>query len=367
VWLTTALTYNVRTFAAGPDRMQQAERVVIGVVCLDRATGKQIYFKELFSVDDPPAVNLLNSYATPTPVVEPGRLYCDFGTFGTACLDSESGEVIWKRELPLKHFQGPGSSPALHENLLILVRDGGDQQYITGLDKATGKTVWKSDRPPLSTPVPMFRKSFSTPLVFEAAGRMQMVVPGAQWFVSYEPETGDEIWRVDDGKGETVAPRPVYGAGLVYVSTGVYGGKPQLWAIRVDGQGDVTQSHVAWKLPNSIGFMASPLLLGRELYLLSDETFLTCVDALTGEIVGKARVGGNFAASPVYAEGRIYCFGREGKTVVFEADRALPVLAENQLDGPVFASPAIVHSAIYLRTDSHIYCLASDPTTTQPK
>ena len=365
VWLTTALVSNVRTFAAGPDRMQQAERVLIGVVCLERATGKQLYFKELFSVDDPPAVNLLNSYATPTPVVEPGRLYCDFGTFGTACLDSDSGEVLWKRQLPLEHFQGPGSSPALYQNLLILVRDGGDQQYITGLDKATGKTVWKSDRPPLSTPVPMFRKSFSTPLVFEAAGRMQMVVPGAQWFVSYEPATGDEIWRVDNGKGETVAPRPVYGAGLVYVSTGVYGGKPQLWAIRVDGQGDVTKSHVAWKLPNSIGFMASPLLLGRELYLLSDETFMTCVDALSGEIVAKVRAGGNYAASPVCAEGRIYCFSREGKTVVFQADRSLPVLAENQLDGPVFASPAIVNSAIYLRTDSYLYCLAS-PVTPVP-
>jgi hypothetical protein len=340
--------------------MQQAERVVIGVVCLERATGKQLYYTELVPVDNPPAVNLLNSYATPTPVVESGRLYCDFGTFGTACLDSDSGEVLWKRQLPLEHYQGPGSSPALYRNLLILVRDGGDQQYVTALDKETGKTVWKSDRPPLSTPVPIFRKSFSTPLVFEAAGKVQMVVPGAQWFVSYEPATGNEIWRVDNGKGETVAPRPVCGAGLVYLSTGVFSGKPQLWAVRVDGQGDVTQTHVAWKLPHSIGFMASPLLVGRELYLLSDDGFVTCVDALSGEILGKARAGGNYAASPVCAEGRIYCFSREGKTVVFRADRELAVLAENQLDGPVFGSPAFANSAIYLRTDRHLYCLTSE-------
>jgi hypothetical protein len=360
IWLTTALTTNVRTFAAGPDRMQQAERVVIGVVCLERATGKQLYYTELVPVDNPPAVNLLNSYATPTPVVESGRLYCDFGTFGTVCLDSDSGEVLWKRQLPLEHYQGPGSSPALYKNLLILVRDGGDQQYVTALDKETGETVWKSDRPPLSTPVPIFRKSFSTPLVFEAGGKVQMVVPGAQWFVSYEPATGNEIWRVDNGKGETVAPRPVCGAGLVYLSTGVFSGKPQLWAVRVDGQGDVTKSHIAWKLPNSIGFMASPLLVGRELYLLSDDGFVTCVDALSGEILGKARAGGNYAASPVCAEGRIYCFSREGKTVVFRADRELAVLAENPLDGPVFGSPAFAHSAIYLRTDSHLYCLSSE-------
>ena len=360
IWLTTAQETNVRTFAAGPDRMQQAERVVIGVVCLERATGKQLYYKELFSVDNPPAVNLFNSYATPTPVVESGRLYCDFGTFGTACLDSDSGEVRWKSQLPLEHYQGPGSSPALYKNLLILVRDGGDQQYVAALDKETGKTVWKSDRPPLSTPVRMFRKSFSTPLVFEAGGQVQMVVPGAQWFVSYQPETGQEIWRVDNGKGETVAPRPVYGEGLVYLSTGILSGKAQLWAVRVDGQGDVTKSHVAWKLPSSIGFMASPLLLGRELYLLGDESFVTCVDAVSGEVLGKVRAGGNYAASPVYAAGRIYCFSREGKTTVFGANKELTVLAENPIDGPVFASPAFSNSAIYLRTDSHLYCLSSE-------
>lgn len=360
IWLTTAAETNVRTFAAGPDRMQQAERVVIGVVCLDRATGKQLYYTELFPVDNPPAVNLLNSYATPTPVVEPGRLYCDFGTFGTACLDSNSGEVLWKRQLPLNHIQGPGSSPDLYRNLLILVRDGTDQQYVIALDKQTGATIWKTDRPPLRTPVPIFRKSFSTPLVFEAAGKVQMVVPGAQWFVSYEPDTGKEIWRVDNGKGETVAPRPVYGEGLVYVSTGVLSGKAQLWAVRVDGQGDVTSTHVAWKLPSSIGFMASPLLLGRELYLLSDDGFVTCVAAQTGEILGKARIGGNYAASPVYAEGRIYCFSREGKTVVLRADREMAVLAENSLDGTVFASPAFVDSAIFVRTDDSLYCLTSD-------
>jgi outer membrane protein assembly factor BamB len=150
---------------------------------------------------------------------------------------------------------------------------------------------------------------------------------------------------------------------LVFLSTGVFGGKPQLWAIRVDGRGDVTKTHVAWKLPSSIGFMASPLLVGRELYLLSDDGFVTCVAARTGEILGKARAGGNFAASPVWAEGRIYCFGREGKTVVLRADRELTLMAENQLDGLVFATPAFVESTIYLRTDSHLYCLATLPGT----
>ena len=361
VWLTTALETNIRTFAEGPDRMQQAGRVVIGAVCLERATGKQVYHADLFPLDNPAPVNLLNSYATPTPVVEPGRLYCDFGTFGTACLDSATGQVLWKRQLPVDHHHGPGSSPVLYKNLLVLVRDGRDQQYVIALNKQTGETAWKTDRPPMSTPIREFRKSFSTPLVFEAAGRVQMVVPGAQWQVAYEPETGKEIWRVDDVKGETVAPRPVYGHGMVYVSTGVLGSRAQLWALRVDGQGDVTKTHVAWKLPTPIGFMPSPLLVGRELYLLSDDGFVSCVDAVSGDLLGKCRVGGTYAASPLHAEGRIYCFSREGKAVVLRANKELTLLAENQLEGPVFASPALVDSAIYLRTDSHLYCLSLEP------
>ena len=361
IWLTTAIETGLRTYAEGPDQLQQAERVVIGVICLDRATGKQLYQADLFPVEHPAPVNLLNSYATPTPVVEPGRLYCDFGTFGTACLDSDTGQVLWKRQLSLDHHQGPGSSPILDKNLLILVRDGRDQQYVTALNKQTGETAWKTDRPPISSPIREYRKSFSTPLVFEAAGRRQMVVPGAQWLVAYEPETGKEIWRVDDVKGETVAPRPVYGRGLVYLSTGIINGRAQLWAVRVDGLGDVTSTHLAWKLPTPIGAMPSPLLVGRELYLLNDDGIVSCVDALSGEVLGRCRTGGNYAASPVHAEGRIYCFNRQGKTVVLGANKELKVLAENHLDGPVFASPALVGSAIYLRTDSHLYCLSAEP------
>jgi outer membrane protein assembly factor BamB len=359
IWLTTALETNVRTFTEGPSQMQQAERVVLGVVCLEKSTGRQLYYADLFSVTNPTAVNSLNSYATPTPVVEKGRLYCDFGTFGTACLEADTGRVLWQVRFPLDHAHGPGSSPVLCGNLLVLVRDGRDQQYVVALNKTTGETVWKSNRPPLDTPVPEFRKSFSTPLVVEVEGRMQLVSSGAQWLVAYEPETGKEIWRVNDLKGESGAPRPVYGRGVIYFSTGVLNGRPQLWAVRANGHGDVTQSHVAWKLMALLGFMPSPLLVGSELYLLNDEGFISCVDAEDGRVLGKARLGGNYAASPVYADGHIYCCSREGKTTVLEAGPGLKVLAENQLDGPVFASPAFGGAAVYLRTDSHLYRVSS--------
>ena len=356
IWLTTALETGLRTFTEGPSQMQQADRVVLSVVCLDQGTGELRYQSDLLTVTNPPPVNSLNSYATPTPVVENGRLYCDFGTFGTAALDTATGKPIWTRQFALDHAHGPGSSPVVCGNMLILVRDGRDQQYVVGLDKRTGETVWKCNRPPLDTPVPEFRKSFSTPLVIEADGRTQVVAPGAQWLVSYEPQTGSELWRVNDLKGESGAPRPVYGRGLLYFSTGVLGGRPQLWAVRTsEAHGDVTATHLAWKQSTLLGFMPSPLLIGTELYLLNDDGFLSCLDAATGEALGKARLGGNHSASPTFAEGRIYCFSREGRTVVVEANRGMRVVSENRLDGPVFASPAIVDDGLYIRTDSHLF------------
>jgi outer membrane protein assembly factor BamB len=358
IWLTTAMETNVRTFTEGPSQMLQAERVVLGVVCLDQRTGQQLYSAEVFSVTNPAAINSLNSYATPTPVVEKDRLFCDFGTFGTACLAADTGQVLWKREFQVDHAHGPGSSPVLCGGLLVLVRDGRNQQYVVALNQVTGETVWKSNRPPLDTPFPEFRKSFSTPLVVEVDGHKQLLSLGAQWLVAYEPETGKEIWRVNDLKGESAAPRPVFGRGVVYFSTGVLDGRPQLWAVRTNGRGDVTESHVVWKLTALLGFMPSPLLFGSELYVLNDDGFLHCLDAADGKVLGKARLGGKYAASPVYADGRIYCFSREGKTTVLEAGSGLKILAENQLDGPVFASPAFGGSALYLRTDSHLYCVS---------
>ncbi|MFI5382074.1 MAG: PQQ-binding-like beta-propeller repeat protein [Tepidisphaerales bacterium] len=358
IFLTTAVETNIRRFSEGPDAMQQAERAVIGAVCLDRATGKLIYHVDLLPLEKPGAINWLNTYATPTPVVEPGRLYCDFGAFGTVCVDSATGRILWQRSLPVDHHHGPGSSAIVHKNLLILVRDGRDQQYLAALDKQTGVTVWKTSRPPLRTPIAEFRKSFSTPLIFEAAGRTQMVVAGAQWLVSYDPETGKELWRADDGNGETAAPRPVFGNGLVYLTTGVLGSaRPQLWAIRVDGQGDVTKTHVAWKLSTQVPMVSSPLLVGQDLYIVSDDGIIACVDALTGQVLNKHRAGGSHYASPTFAEGRLYFFNRDGKATILEAGKELKPLAENQLDGPLFASPAFVDSAIYIRTDTHLYCV----------
>src|SRR3972149_772770 len=241
IWLTTAVETATATRAEGAEQMQVAAQVLLGAVCLDRAGGKLLYHKELFRPQKPDPVHGLNSYASPTPVVERGRLYCDFGDFGTVCLDADTGETLWSRRLPVDHKLGPGSSPVLYGDLLLVVRDGRDAQYVAALDKNTGETVWKTDRPPIEADAGDFKKSYSTPLVIDVEGRPQAIVPGAQWVVSYDPATGKPIWQVSHSAGYTLAPRPVFGHGLGYICTGGY--VAQLWAIRGDGPGDGTGTH----------------------------------------------------------------------------------------------------------------------------
>jgi len=253
----------------------------------------------------------------------------------------------------LDHQVGPGSSAVLWQNLLVLVRDGRDAQFVTALDKETGRTVWKTDRPPIAASSGNLKKSFVTPLLVRAGGRSQLISPGAHWVVSYEPGTGKEFWRVRHGEGFSIGSCPVFGHGLVCFSTGCM--KPQLWAVRVDGEGDVTGTHVAWKTPRQVPVMSSPVLAGDELYWVSDDGLASCADARSGQVHWQERLGGSHLASPLCAEGRLYFFNRDGKTTVLKAGKTFEVLAENPLEGPLVATPAVVDRAIFLRTDTSLY------------
>ena len=358
IWLTTAIEQGVQRTRIGPDDMQTAEHVSLQALCLERVDGRILWQTTLFDVDKPDPVHWLNSWATPTPVIEPGRFYCDFGTFGTACLDSETGKVVWQTRLPLDHQVGPGSSPVVYRNLLILVRDGRDAQYVTALDKTTGKPVWKTDRPPLQASSPNLKKSFSTPLLIHAAGRTQLVSTGPQWVVAYDPATGSEIWRGRHGQGFSIGTCPAFGDGLVFIGTGCM--KAQLLAVGVDGQGDVTDTQVRWKSLRQIPIMSSPVLAGADLYWVSDEGMATCADPRTGDIFWQERLGEPHLASPLSAEGRIYFFGQAGKTTVVKAGRQFDKLAENRLDGTVIATPAVADNALFLRTDTHLYRIGKE-------
>lgn len=339
------------------------------VLGVDAATGEVRFDEHLFHSADPEPLGngaSMNCYATPSSVIEPGRVYVHFGSFGTAALDTADGRVLWKRDdLPCRHYRGPASSLVLFENLVILTMDGVDQQYHVALDKKTGATVWRTDRSVAwndeHVPGQMardgdLRKAHSTPLIVNTGDKLQMLSAGAKAAYGYDPRTGRELWRVQYPDW-SAAPRPLFARGVAFIVSGL--SKGELLAVKTDGEGDVTDTHVLWRLKTHVGKYASPILVDGLIYTAAAESFLTCLDAMTGEVIWTERVGGKHAASPVYADGRLYFFSQEGKTTVLRPGRAYEVLATNQLDDGFMASPAVSGKAFFLRTKTHLYRIES--------
>lgn len=339
------------------------------VIALDAATGKIRYHEKVFHSDNPEPLGngaSMNCYATPSSVIEPGRVYVHFGSFGTACLDTSNGAILWKREdLPCRHYRGPASSLVQFENLIILTMDGADLQYHVALDKRTGKTVWKTNRsvawndehvPGQMAKDGDLRKAHSTPLIVEAAGSIQMLSAGAKAAYAYDPRTGKELWRVQYPDW-SAAPRPLYDKGLAFIVTGL--SKTELLAIKTSSEGDVTDSGIAWRLRTHIGKYASPILVDGLIYTAAEESFLTCLDAATGQTIWTERIGGKYAASPIYADGRLYFFSQTGTALVLKPGRSCEVLATNTLADGFMASPAASGKAFFLRTKSHLYRVES--------
>ncbi len=351
VWLTTATTDGHDFFA----------------ICVDAETGEIRFNERLFHADNPePLGNPMNCYASPSPVIEPGRVYISFGSYGTACLDAKAFKVLWTRtDLPCRHYRGPGSSPILFENLLVLTMDGVDVQYLVALDKATGRTVWKTDRTANWDDLDEdgkprdegdLRKAYGTPIVVDVNGTRQMLTVGARAVYGYDPTDGRELWKVQN-PGFSGAASPVYGQGLAYMVTGF--GKTELLAIRPDGRGDVTDTHVAWKTGNQVPQTPSPVLVGDLFFMINDTGTVTCLEAATGQQVWRQRIRGNFAASLLYADGHIYCFNQEGRTTVFNAAREYQALSTNVLDAGFMASAAVWGKSLILRTKEHLYRIES--------
>jgi outer membrane protein assembly factor BamB len=336
----------------------------LSVVCIDKKTGKVLYNKQLHTIALPQYCHPFNSYASPSPVAEAGRLYVSFGSPYNACLDTETGEVIWQRtDFVCNHFRGPGSSPFLYKDRLILNFDGSDQQYVVALNKETGETVWRTDRTvdyddidPETGKIQRqgdWRKAFSTPIIAEVDGRDVLVSLGSKAIYAYEPMDGKELWRADFADSHSGACRPVFAHGLIYapIGSGV-----ELWAIQPDGKGVVTDSHVAWKHKRAaVPRRSSILVLDDLIYMVNDNGVAACVDAHLGKLIWKKRLGGNFSASIIHADGRIYFLDQEGKATVVKAGRDYEVLAENELDEGFMASPAVSGDALFLRTRTHLY------------
>jgi outer membrane protein assembly factor BamB len=317
------------------------------VLSVDAASGELTRNVEVFRSERPPYKHEKNSYASPTPVLAEDRVYVHFGVMGTAALDLE-GRVVW-RNTDHRFFEdvhGSGGSPVLWRNLLIFNCDGAESQYVAALDASTGRTVWR-------TPRNAYRFSFSTPLLIpRGESGQQLVSTGADMAAGYDPATGRELWRIKF-EGFSVVPRPVYGNGLVYLTTGFYG--PLLLAIRPDGQGDVTSTHIAWRVNRGVPLISSPLLDGERIYMVSDNGVVSCINALNGSELWRQRLRGTYSASPVLADGRVYFLNETGETTIVQSANQYVEVARNQVEGETLASLAFGDGAIFLRSDTALY------------
>ena len=342
IWLTTAVDSN-RSLRA---------------VCVDRRTGRLLHDVGVFRINVPGGIHPKNSHASPTPVLVDDHVFVHFGAHGTACL-SRNGRIVWKTRLPYYHHHGPAGSPVVVDGLLVVACDGftepfydqvvrsgiSEHQFVVALDRRSGQIGWK--RPRIDG-----RHSYATPLTIVVNGKTQIVSPGGDRVVAYDPETGDEIWWCRY-TGYSIVPRPVFGCGMVFVCTGY--DIPTLVAIRPDGQGDVTDTHVEWSLRKGAPLSPSPLLIDDELYIVNDKGIACCLDAKTGEKHWRRRLNGNFSASPVFADGRIYFQNEIGTTYVVAPGTRFRKLATNRLGKQTLASMAIAGNSIFIRTDRDLY------------
>ena len=336
MWLTTAT----------PVKRDTSLRLM----AFDVDTGRAALDVEVFKAAGAMLLNAKNSFASPTPIIEGDRVYVHFGADGTAAL-STSGDIVWKTKFYYESQHGNGGSPELVGDLLILNCDGFDQAFVVALDKRTGKTRWRTDRREPHS------QAYSTPLLIHTGDRDELVSVGAYTASAYDPQNGKEIWRVGYPDGFSNVPRPVYGDGLVFIATGF--NQPTLLAVRPDGKGDITRSGVAWTLARGAPLTPSPLLVGDELYVISDNGVASCLDARTGAVRWQQRLGNGFSASPVAADGRVYFLDEDGRTTVLKPGASPERLAVNVLEGPALASIGVAARSLFIRTASHLYRIAN--------
>jgi len=346
VWVTTAT----------PDGKEMSG------ICVGFQTGKLLFDVLLFKQDSIYGKHSINTYATPTPCIEDGFVYLNFGSSGTACVRTADGTIVWKRDdYKVEHVQGTGSSPMIYKDFLILHYEGTDQQFIVALNKKTGATIWRADRPKecYEALAPIGKKAYITPIIINVGGKDLLISNGAAVCIAYDVQTGTEVWRVVQGEDSTIA-MPVYEDGVVFFYTSFVtpaeGEKYcELLAVDPKGSGDVTKTNVIWRVKSPMLQLLTPLIHDGIIYTVDSRNNLIAIDAKTGDTIYTKRLKNKYHASPVYAGGLVYFASVKGETLVLKAGRTPEIMAENQLPGEIYATPAIVQNSLIIRTESTLY------------
>lgn len=351
VWVTTA----------SPDGKE------LYAVCIDYQSGKIIYDIKVFTPEDVEGKHSINTYASPTPCIEKGFVYVHYGNLGTACINTSNGSIVWKRnDFKCRHVQGPASSPVIYKNMLILHFEGVDVRYIVALDKSTGKTIWKTDRPaePYKALDEIGRKAYITPLLINVKGRDMLISNGSAVCIAYDPGNGKEIWRVVDGAESTIS-MPFADKGVIYWYAGFRtddtGTKfTDLLAVNPEGSGDITSTNILWRKRDdqSKNQLLSPVIKDGLIYTVNTRNILMCLDAGTGKEIWSKHVTSDFDASPVYVNGNIWLCSVKGEVLIIKADRAYEVIAQNQMDSGIWATPAVLRNSVIMRTQKYLYRIA---------
>jgi len=332
---------------------EEGEQVTLGVIALDVGSGEVVWNKDLFTPasDEVRKRHSKNGLASATPYLERGVVYAHFGHMGTAALKLSDGDIIWKKRFQYKPVHGTGSSPVVVEGMMVFNADGASEPVIAALDCKNGEVAWKTPREQ------EVRKTFSfgTPLVLRIDGRTQVISQASGKVAAYDPRDGSEIWKVRYGEGYSVVPRPVFANGMLYVATGF--DRASLLAIRPQAaKGDVTDTHVVFKesryIPKTPSFVES----GGFLYLVDDTGSLTCRDARSGEMKWREKIPGNFSSSPILIGNKLYLATEDGVVYVAEVSpQGSKIVFELEMEERIFASPAAVDNALFIRSEEHLW------------
>lgn len=338
VWLTTA-TEDGKKMSA---------------ICVDLESGKFIHDLVIHENSNPEFCHTTNSYASPTPVIEAGRVYLHFGSYGTTCVDTDTGKTIWQRtDIKCDHYRGPASSPILWNNLLIVAFDGSDVQKVVAFDKETGKTVWQRKREiDYGTDVGDRMKAYGTAAVFDVDGEPLLVYPSAVATIAYRPATGETVWTVYHD-GMNASARPLMSAdGLLILTNGM----GRMVAVDPKGTDDITRN-IKWSLTKAVARKSSQVIVGDSLYMNEDKGIMSCVDLKTGKPSWQKRVGGNFASSPIFDGEKLIALSEQGVIYVYRPNSEKMDLVTKQKFGDGFkASPAVSGDRVILRTFSELCC-----------